>query len=175
MLSLALSITSSIYTPAAIETLWFTPHTSYNNSFNQSIEKNKLLTSHEIVLWLRKEGLPISIIAEIVRVERKTIYSWLQHGEMRAHNQERLRQLYDLIAWNKQSNLNSLYRFWSRELKGGTSLGNLLKEEFLDVYLIQQALQELWPLAKKHHDLAIHNPKNKFGHNPFLEDVPEVF
>ena len=35
------------------------------------------LSSQEIVKWLRDEGIPIAVIADIAGVERKSVYAWL--------------------------------------------------------------------------------------------------
>jgi DNA-binding transcriptional MerR regulator len=155
------------YTPSLVQMIWWNPSTNFHSSHNLP------LSAYEIISWLRDEGLPISIIAEMMGVERKSVYSWINKGEIRHQNQERLEKLYRLLSENKPSSLYQLYRFWNRQLKIGTSLGCLLREKQLDTTLIKQALRELWPIAKKYEYLSLNRPKEE-SKNPFLQDITEV-
>jgi len=107
------------------------------------------LSSQEIVAWLREEGIPIAVIAEVAGVERKSVYAWLDGGAVKAHNQERLEKIYSLLNENKLTNLHHLYRFWSRNIIGKQSLASMLQAKVLDEMSIRNALSQLWPLAKK--------------------------
>src|SRR5438132_1271917 len=85
------------------------------------------LSSQEIVKWLKDEGIPLAVIAEIAGVERKSVYAWLGGGAVKPHNQERLEKIYALLNENKLTNLRHLYRFWSRNIIGKRSLGFLFE------------------------------------------------
>src|ERR1700722_18944739 len=56
--------------------------------------QDKFLSSNEIVAWLKNEGLPIALIAEITFVERKSVYAWLNGGAIRPYNQARLEKIH---------------------------------------------------------------------------------
>ena len=60
---------------------------------------------------LRNGDLPISAIAEAMRVERKTIYSWLSGGDMRNANTQRAAQLHALLTGVAGVDIRTLYRF----------------------------------------------------------------
>lgn len=131
------------------------------------------LSSQEIVKWLKDEGIPLAVIAEIAGVERKSVYAWLGGGAVKPHNQERLEKIYSLLNENKLTNLRHLYRFWSRNVIGKRSLGILFEEKVLDEISIRHALTQLWPLAKKEavRDSASTIPLKS---NPFIRDSLEV-
>ncbi len=138
--------------------------------------KGSSLTAQEMVSWFRNEGLPIAAIAEIVRVERKSVYAWINGGHVQEPNQDRLEKLYNLLSDKKQAELIHLYRFWNRQLMSGASLGCLLCEESLNVQAIKAALSELWPMALRAKKSAMmHGGKNSGKGNPFLDEIGEVF
>lgn len=132
-----------------------------------------VLSSQEVVKWLRDEGIPVAVIAEIAGVERKSVYAWLGGGAVKPHNQERLEKIYTLLYEGKLTNLRYLYRFWSRSIIGKQSLGLLFEEKILDEASIRHALTQLWPLAKKEalRESASNVPIQS---NPFIRDSREV-
>ena len=132
-----------------------------------------VLSSQEVVKWLRDEGIPVAVIAEIAGVERKSVYAWLGGGAVKPHNQERLEKIYNLLNEGKLTNLRHLYRFWSRNIIGNQSLGLLFEEKILDEASIRHALTQLWPLAKKE---ALRQSASNvpIQSNPFIRDSREV-
>lgn len=132
-----------------------------------------VLSSQEVVKWLRDEGIPVAVIAEIAGVERKSVYAWLGGGAVKPHNQERLEKIYTLLNEGKLTNLRHLYRFWSRSIIGKQSLGLLFEEKILDEASIRHALTQLWPLAKKE---ALRQSASNvpIQSNPFIRDSREV-
>jgi lambda repressor-like predicted transcriptional regulator len=169
------NINDSIYTSAVAEQVWFCPGTSIVNlSSKETISKSSLITAFEIVTWLRDEGLPIAAIAEIARVERKSVYAWINGGPIRPQNQDRLEKIYNLLSESKQTELIHLYRFWNRQLTSGVSLATLLKEELLNQHAIKNALSELWPMAVRVKKMTPTDRQNQGKKNPFLEEIGEV-
>lgn len=134
---------------------------------------NTSLSNQEIVKWLRDEGIPLAIIAEMAGVERKSVYAWLGGGVVKPHNQERLQNIYSLLKEGKLTDLRHLYRFWSRKVIGEQSLGLLLKEKTLDEASIRHALTQLWPLAKRE-ALRDRSSNAPIQSNPFIRDSREV-
>ena len=55
-------------------------------------------SNQEMVAALRDQGLPITAIAEMMGVERKTIYAWLDGSAVRDENAARLSTLYQLLS-----------------------------------------------------------------------------
>ncbi len=138
--------------------------------------QDRLLSSNEIVEWLKNEGLPIALIAEITFVERKSVYAWLNGGAIRPHNQERLEKIYTLLSENKIADLRNLYRFWSRIIPNQQPLSLLFQEKDLDEKSIKLALSHLWPLAEKEQkrELAKQLSSEQIKSNAFLRDIREV-
>ena len=95
---------------------------------------------------LRDNGLPISAIAEIAKVERK-IYSWLDGTDVRETNAARVETLFRLLD-AAVIDYRSLHRVWNRNLSHGASV----KDEFLSEKAISDALNELAPAIKRHLD-----------------------
>jgi hypothetical protein len=164
--------TDKLYSPGVIAQVWLGFHTSIMSLLENS---NPPITGQEIAQWFRKGGLPIAVIAQIVRVERKSVYAWMDGGHIRPQNQKRIEQLYALLSGYGQEDLISLYRFWKRQLSSGQSLGDLLIEENLNVRAIQKALSELRPLVKKAKQMANTNhDRDLKKNNLFLEEIPEI-
>jgi len=155
---------------------WLRPITSFSKT-QSTVRENRVskLSANEIAEKFREEGLPVAVIAEISGVERKTVYAWFTGSAVRGSNQERLDQLYEVLFRNKVAELRDLYRFWNRPLEGGVTLGSLLKQATLDKPAIENALRELWPIAKRQHTLAKKNSATgNLTSNPFLRDSREV-
>jgi hypothetical protein len=112
--------------------------------------QEKKISIQDMICRLREDGLPLSVIADIVKVERKSVYSWLGGAAIKLENQERLETLYNLLFIGKQASLLYLYRYWNKKILAGLSLRDLLMEKVLDVVVIRQALHDLWPMAKKY-------------------------
>src|SRR5271165_6427104 len=91
----AISVTSNdpLYKSSIMQTL-FEPRTSIIIINMPTSTKISSHTAQEIVLWFRNEGLPLAAIADIARVERKSVYAWIDGGPIRQPNQERLENLY---------------------------------------------------------------------------------
>jgi len=139
-----------LYSTSVASQTWGTQYTStVNRTLSATRSLLSPITAKEIVSWLHNEGLPMSAIAEISRVQRKSVYAWINGKDIRPLNQKRLEILYTLLSKDKIADLLSLYRTWDRSLKGGKPLHNLLKQNTLDSSAISAALSELWPVAKQ--------------------------
>ena len=131
--------------------------------------------SQDIVTKLRDDGLPISAIAEMINVERKTIYSWISGAPIKNSNQERLESIYQILSERKEASYKNLYRYWNRNIDGVT-LASLLKQEYLNKQKISEVLSILWPLAKRtESQLAMRPRKGSAGRNPIFDEMSEAF
>lgn len=136
---------------------------------------SSVLTVREMVAGMRDDGLPVSAIAEMARVERKSVYSWIDGGDVRDDNQFRVSELYRILHRDRQADFRSLYRLWARPLDGGATLRSLLSADVLDEAAIRQALDLLWPIARKHMGDARHlGSASTRRSNPLLSAVPEA-
>jgi len=153
--------------------MWIKQRTAYFGT--AEVVKCPSLSSQEIVTWLREEGIPIAVIAEIAGVERKSVYAWLSGGAVKVHNQERLEKVYSLLNENKLTSLRHLYRFWSRNIIGEQSLASMLQAKVLDEISIRNALSQLWPLAKKEEIReGLGTSTSSIKSNSFLRESREV-
>lgn len=153
--------------------MWIKQRTTYFG--NAEVIKHPSLSSQEIIVWLREEGIPIAVIAEVAGVERKSVYAWLSGGAIKAHNQERLEKVYSLLNENKLTSLRYIYRFWSRSIIGEQSLSSMLQASVLDEISIRNALSQLWPLAKKEEIReGLSSSTSSIKSNPFLRESREV-
>lgn len=139
---------------------------------------SRSINFHELVRSLKDHGLPISAIAEIGRVERKTVYAWLQGGAAKPHNEERMEILYRMLVDEGKSSLRHLYRLWRKPIYDGKSLSSLLSAEHLDRDVIYSTLTVCWPIASKYETNSIKtaDPETRQnGENPIIAEIPELF
>lgn len=139
-----------------------------------SVPATSTKTAQEIIAWFREEELPIAAIADMARVERKSVYAWINGGPVRQQNQERLEKLYNLLSEEKQTKLVHLYRFWNRQLSSGKSLYVFLCEDQLNIQAIKQALSELWPMALRIEKMTPPKEQKNKDNNPYIDEIGEV-
>jgi hypothetical protein len=104
-----------------------------------------LLSTTEMAHGLKAAELPVSGIAEMMAVERKTVYSWLDGTEARNAKLSRLETLYNLLCQESPGALKWFHRHWDRSLEGGYTLHALLTAEVIDVGRVRRALDVLRP------------------------------
>ena len=126
----------------------------------------------EIVQDLRSRDMPVASIAEMARVERKTVYAWLDGAEVRAANEVRMRELHGgLAAW--EGSYRDLRRVWNRSLSGGGSLHDLLVAETVDAASIQAGIAELRPAVdRRARQEALRHVPSTGGRNAVLDEIP---
>jgi hypothetical protein len=174
---------------AAIATPFFCPP-QYLNDFAEIaacrippiasfLPKNELLsmvspiTAQEMIANLRKGGMPVSAIADAMRVERKTIYSWLSGGDVRNANLQRTAQVHTLLTGVSGVDVRGFYRFWNTKLDGDKTLRDLMTADNIDELAAQSALNKLRPAALRakanERKLSQQGPTNAV-----LDEIPEA-
>ena len=118
-------------------------------------------STRDLVVALRSRGMPISGIAEMVGVQRKTIYSWINENVVAdSRNHDRLQAISNLLDKEPPGSLQFLTRHWERLLPGGGTLKDALAAERLDVERTLTALEWLRPAVLRsikqsgHHDVS---------------------
>lgn len=101
------------------------------------------LAPQQIVEELKGGGMPIKAIAEAARVERKTIYSWLDGSAARGDNTRRLEAIHKLMTGRQGFSIGDVFRFWHSSLAGAATLRDLLTAEALDEQSIRDFLDRL--------------------------------
>jgi hypothetical protein len=177
----ALGLPSAITTciPAVLQdfensqTLGIEASTSFVPKATMGSDKAKPLTPQEMIAELRANGLPISAIAEAMRVERKSIYSWLNGGDMRSANTQRATQVHALLNGVAGVVPRGLYRFWNTPVDSKPTLRELMTAETIDGVATISALNKLRPAALR----AMENERKMAQQgtsNPTLDEIPEA-
>lgn len=113
--------------------------------FQPTVMPPTALTVSEMVHDLREAGLPVSAIAEAARVERKTVYSWLDGTtDTREEHARRLKQVYQALLPAGPRDLRGLYRMWFTPLATGATLKALLAADHFDKAATSAAVKALW-------------------------------
>jgi hypothetical protein len=128
-------------------------------------------TVQDMVVSLRDNGLPISAIAEIAKVERKTVYSWLDGTDVRETNAARVETLFSLLD-AAGIDYRSLHRVWNRKLSHGASIKEFLCVELLSEKAISDALNELAPAIKRHWEREDARRYSPSASNPVIDEMP---
>jgi hypothetical protein len=174
-----IAITSFI--PAAYSQELRSSHTPHIEPVASFIPKAKVgsdkakpvIAAQEMIAGLRASGLPISAMAEAMRVERKSIYSWLNGGDMRSSNTQRATQLHALLNGVAGVDARGLYRFWNTPVDGKPTLRELMIAETIDELATVSALKKLRTAALR----ATANERKmaqRGTSNPALDEIPEA-
>jgi len=132
------------------------------------------VSAQEMIASLRKGGLPISVIAEAMRVERKSIYSWLNGGEMRGTNTQRAARLHRLFTGAVAGvNVRTLYRFWNTPVDGQKTLRDLIVADNINEVAAASTLNKLRPAALRAMEIERKMTRQGTG-NPAIDDLPEA-
>ncbi|WP_298257299.1 hypothetical protein [Bradyrhizobium sp.] len=108
------------------------------------------LSTQDMISKLKAMDMPISALSEMLDVERKTIYSWLDDGvEAKSGNYDRLRAIYDLFADESAGSLRFYHRFWQRGVVGDRCLRDLLVAPEIDRVAVRVALDALRPAVER--------------------------
>lgn len=102
-------------------------------------------TLDEMLVGIRTRlGLNITQLAEVLRVERPTVYSWLKStGEIRSGNRQRIRDIWKVaLDWGNVCE-EPLKADLDREVGGGQTIRELLRDEHLRFFVLRQAFRRL--------------------------------
>lgn len=106
--------------------------------------------TQDLVGKLKAKGMPVAALADVLDVERKTVYSWIDDGiEAKAANYERLNLVHDLLAGEPDGSLRFFQRFWERKIPGGPSLKEALMAPEIDRESVRAALDALRPAVQR--------------------------
>jgi hypothetical protein len=103
-----------------------------------------------MVSALKEGGMPIAAISDVLDVERKTVYSWLDDGvEANPTNYDRLRTVHALLSDEAPGALRLFHRFWNRATLAGGSLKEALTASEIDHNAVCTALDALRPAVNR--------------------------
>jgi hypothetical protein len=147
------------------------PFTSFTSGL-LSYPTSTPLTVQQIVSSLRNGGMPVSAIAEAMRVERKTIYSWIAGVEVRGTHEQRAALVYSLMTGMPGIDIRNVYRFWNTPV-AGESLRDLMCDPAINKQRVKSLLNTLLPAARKARDSERKMSQKGTG-NPVLDEMPEA-
>ena len=88
---------------------------------------------------------PVSALASVLRIQRKTVYDWINGSDAQPSNAESLRILYEAFGSEADGSFLFYHRFWKRELSERRSLQGILMDPSSGIKEIRAALDELRP------------------------------
>jgi hypothetical protein len=130
-------------------------------------------TAQEMIASLRNGGMPVSAIAEAMRVERKTIYAWLSGGDAHNANIQRASLVHALLTGVSGVDARGVYRFWNTKMDGNKTLRDLMTADKVDELAVRSALNNLRPAAIR----AIESERRMSRQgsiNAVLDEIPEA-
>jgi DNA-binding transcriptional ArsR family regulator len=130
-------------------------------------------TAHEIIANLRRGGMPVSTIAEAMRVERKTIYAWLRGGDVHNANLQRAAQVSALLTNVSGVDVRGVYRFWNTKISGNSTLRDIMTADTIDESSVKSVLDNLRPAALR----AMESERRMSRQGPtnaVLDEIPEA-
>jgi hypothetical protein len=135
------------------------------------VPAQEVVPMQEMVAYLC-DGLPVSVVADIIGVERKTVYSWLDGVAPREFLAARVEAIFHILSENK-TNLKSLHRVLNRAITGGPSIRQLLSEKIPNERAIKEALIALESAMALHTERdAARRPAPAGAHNPLIDEMP---
>ena len=130
-------------------------------------------TVQQMISHLRADGMPVSAIAEAVKVERKTIYSWLNGGTTRGAHTKRVSQVYRLLTEGLGTSVRAVYRFWNTPISQDGTLREMICAEILNEAALRAALIRLGPQMRRAAEAEGKMSRWGLG-NPMIEGLPET-
>lgn len=130
---------------------------------------------HAQVREMRERQFPVSRIADVMRVHRKTTYAWLDGAEPAPDAVARLAIIYPLLEEAFGSNLRTAHRFWNTRDRSFVTFGDLLSAEVIDVPAIRGYLATFASAISRYaRQDAAYWPSSGSDRNPLIDDCPIV-
>ena len=108
------------------------------------MDRGRNETTRGMVADLKRNGMPIAALADVLDAERGTVYSWLD-GDARPAPAKygRLELVSRLLAGESEGALRFFHRFWERGVPRGPSLKAALMADEIDADAVRAALDAL--------------------------------
>jgi hypothetical protein len=119
------------------------PGVSHTSPWQITPEKG-LVESHvslqEMVAELKAKGCPVTTIAEIAGVERKTVYSWFDGTKPQADREDRVASVYPMLKEAVGSDFGVLHRVWRSKTREGASLESIFSSADVELAAVRDQL-----------------------------------
>lgn len=120
---------------------------------------------------MQQNGLPVSVIADVMRVERKSVYAWMKDTQPRRDAVDRLTAVYPILKDGFGTNLKTVHRMWKTKDRAGVTLEELLTAQTIDAAAVDRYLATFASAIKRYaaQDAALWS--NGKG-NAILDEMP---
>lgn len=95
-------------------------------------------------------GLPVSTVADLMNVERKTVYAWMKGAQPRQEAVARLADLFPVLHDRFGASWKTAHRLWRTKASDGSTLGEILSARQVDLGGLQRHLDALAPAIRRH-------------------------
>lgn len=123
------------------------PGVSHTSPWQVASTADEPVESHvslqEMVAEMKAKGCPITTIAEIANVERKTVYSWLAGTQPQGEREPRVMAVYPILKEAVAGDFGILHRVWRSKNRDGVSLESLFSSPDVDTAAVSAQLAYL--------------------------------
>lgn len=133
-------------------------------------------TLRDMVSDMSENGFPVSLIAELANVERKTVYNWINEiVTPQRETEERVAAVYPTLKSAFGGNFANMRRVWRTTSRAGESLQSICKQENIDIAALEKHLASIKSSIERN---ALQDARRKseagdtstsFGDNPVAE------
>jgi hypothetical protein len=120
----------------------------------------------DMVADLNQNGFPVSLIAELVNVEHKTVYNWINEtATFHRETEDRVASVYPVLKKAFDRNFAIMRRVWRTKSREGDSLESICTSKTIDVAKLEKHLASTAASIARN---AVHDGRGKH------EDAGEV-
>ena len=102
------------------------------------------LSLKDMVADLADNGFPVSLIAELANVERKSVYNWIKGTVTpQRETEERVAEVYPLLRNAFGQNYANMRRVWRTKSRAGESLQSICTQEKIDAPALEKHLASI--------------------------------
>ncbi|RUM16844.1 hypothetical protein EFD56_21235 [Rhizobium phaseoli] len=108
------------------------------------------LSLKDMVADLNENGFPVSLIAELANVERKTVYNWINETVTpQQETEDRVAAVYPLLRNAFDQDYAIMRRVWRTKSREGESLQSICAEGKIDVAALEKHLKSISASIKR--------------------------
>jgi hypothetical protein len=126
----------------------------------------------EMVASLRDNGFPVTMIADLMKVERKSVYAWISGTQPRQDARERLSDAYPVLDDAFGGQFKTMHRVWRIKDADGITLAKLCAADQIDAVALKKFLAGIAPTIRRYAKLDANSKPAVGGRNPLLDDFP---
>lgn len=126
----------------------------------------------EMITNLRDNGFPVSLIADLMRVERKSVYAWFSGSQPRQDARDRLSEVYPILEEAFDGQYKTMHRLWKLKDADGMTLERLCTADPFDSGALKKFVTGFEPTIRRYARQDANRKPVVGGRNPLLDDFP---